>query len=123
MVDSDGRGREWWAVKEEGGRRGDGVVGVWARRRALLSCPRCCVVVPYCRRASLSHVAVAYNQQQRTTTNVVVRRLVGPFAAVVFAVVHCRLVVVMSWYCVSWSRFGGDVCCGCVHKIYHDDKR
>ena len=63
-MDSDGRGREWWAVKEEGGRRGDGVVGVWARHCALLSCPRCCVVVLYCCRASLSHVAVMYNKQQ-----------------------------------------------------------
>ena len=104
-------GGGWWAVREEGGgwsgavREGDGVMGVWAHRRALLSCPRCCVVVPYCgrvvvarcRRASLSHVAVAYNKQRRTTTLVVVRHLVGPFAAVVFAVVHRRLVVVMLW--------------------------
>ena len=40
---------------------------------------------------------------------VVVHHLVGPFAAVVFTVVHHCLVVIMSWRRVSWSRFSGDI--------------
>ena len=31
------------------------MVGVWAHRHALHSCPRCCVVVPYCRRVVVAH--------------------------------------------------------------------
>ena len=88
MVGSEGRGGEWWAVregeggewwtvKEEGGGRGDGVVrregGGWSGGGVCsLSCPpfvsslscRCRPVLTLCcRRASLSHLAVAYNKQ------------------------------------------------------------
>ena len=76
---------------------------VGCRRPVLSSC---------CRRTLLSHVAVAYNKQQRTMTTVVVRCLVGPFAAIVFAVVHRRLVVVMSWCrvsCVMVAFHSGDI--------------
>ena len=82
------------ASSEGGGSSGGGVgsslfppfvSSLLCRRPVLSSC--CC-------RASLSHVAVAYNKQRRTMTNVVIHRLVDPFVAVVFAVVHCRHAVV-----------------------------
>ena len=42
-MDSGGRGREWWAVKEEGGGRGHGMVssegGGWSGGVGSSSCP------------------------------------------------------------------------------------
>ena len=63
----------------------------------------------YCHHASLLHVAAAYNTQWQMMMNVVVCHLVGPFAAVMFAVIHCHLVVIMWWCHVSWSHFSSDI--------------
>ena len=103
------------------------MVGVWARRRALHSFLRCRVVDPYCRRVVVARRCRVW--LSRTIDNDERR----PMSSFVVWLAHllpsCSLASIVIW----WSSCRGIVCrtrvsvvtwcCGCAHKIYHDDER
>ena len=95
-------------------REGDGVVGVWAHRHALLSCPHCCVVVPCCR-----HVVVVHRSRMwlSHTINGDEQR---PLSSFVIWLAHSPLSCSLSSIVVWWLSCRGVVCRGCVSALSGD---